>query len=282
MDSQKYRRKTYVGRRTKVWFFIFGILVGLLIFFPGRKLMKFTSSDSYCMSCHIHPTADQSWKLSTHYNNKSGTIVHCIECHLPPEGAGHLFAKAKHGLKDAWGYFVKDSAKIEWGKKKLLENAKKFVYENACTDCHENLFPLTLTVNGGNAHLFYTMSKDPLNCINCHLHVGHYDKNADLHAHDSAFGVIVTSTEPPFTAPAKVVNFENFTEMIPGTRVSFDMVALPGGTFNMGSHEDEPLRDPDEGPVRSVTLSRFWIARTAACPSCASRTVRPGRRCSGT
>jgi len=224
--------------------------------------MKTTSTDRFCMICHVHPHADQSWKLSTHHNNSSGTIVHCVQCHLPPEGEGYFFAKARTGLKDLYGYLFKDTAEIDWGKKKLLENAKKLVYENSCTECHENLFPLTLSVNGGNAHLLYTTSKEPVSCLNCHLNVGHYDKNAALHAHDSSFGVTVTSTEPPFAEPAKVTGFNNFTEMIPGTRVSFNMIALPGGTFNMGSPDDEPLRDPDEGPVRKVTLSPFWIAET--------------------
>ena len=50
--------------------------------------------------------------------------------------------------------------------------------------------------------------------------------------------------------------------MIPGSDVSFDMVALPGGTFNMGSPESEPFRKPEEGPLRKVTLSKFWIAKT--------------------
>jgi len=262
MNLQSYSRRTSVGRRTKVWFFILGILICLVIFFPGKKLMKITSTDKSCTWCHIHPHADQSWRLSTHYNNKSGTIVHCTQCHLPPEGNGYLFAKAKTGLKDLYGYIFKDSANIDWEKKKLLEYAKGIIYEKSCKDCHENLFPVSLSVNGGNAHLFYTMSKDPLNCINCHLNVGHYDPNAPLHGHDSTFGVTVTSTEPPFTESAKVAEFEDYTEMIPGTRVSFDMVALPGGTFTMGSPDNEPLRDPDEGPVRKVTLSPIWMGKT--------------------
>ena len=205
--------------------------------------------------------ADQSWKLSTHYNNPSGNIIHCADCHLPPEGRGYLFAKAKHGLKDIYGYFFKDSAKINWQEKKLLENAKGFVYEKSCLKCHQNLFPVTLSVNGGNAHLFYTTSKEPLNCINCHLNVGHFDKKA-IHAHDTSFGVSVTANQNIFTGPAKVEKFENYNEKIPGTGVSFDMVAIPGGIFNMGSPQTEPLRKPDEGPVRRVTLSKFWIART--------------------
>jgi len=214
------------------------------------------------MSCHIHPTADQSWKMSTHYNNSSGVFVGCTECHLPPKGEGYIFAKARTGLKDLYGFYFKDSAKIDWEKKRLLEYAKGIVYENSCLECHQNLFPVTLSVNGGNAHLLYTTSKDPVHCLNCHLNVGHYDKNAAAHAHDTSFGITVTSNEPPFTGPAKVERFENFSEMIPGTRVSFKMVALPGGTFNMGSPEEEPLRDTDEGPVRKVTLSKFWIAET--------------------
>jgi len=62
--------------------------------------------------------------------------------------------------------------------------------------------------------------------------------------------------------PAEVTEFKTFTEMIPGTRVSFDMIALPAGTFRMGSPGDEEMRDTDEGPVRDVTVSKFWIART--------------------
>jgi formylglycine-generating enzyme required for sulfatase activity len=89
--------------------------------------------------------------------------------------------------------------------------------------------------------------------------VGHYDRNA-IHAHDSTFGVSVTAAKEIFPEPTKVDAFENFNEKIPGTSVSFNMVALPGGTFNMGSPESEPLREEDEGPFRQVTLSPFWMA----------------------
>ncbi len=38
-------------------------------------------------------------------------------------------------------------------------------------------------------------------------------------------------------------------------------VSLPGGTFLMGSPEDEAGRGPNEGPVHEVTLSPFMIAK---------------------
>ncbi len=261
MNIRNYRDRTFLTRRKKVWFFIVGFIGALIVLISGKAVISYTSSDKYCVSCHIHPMADQSWRFSSHYNNSSGNIIHCSDCHLPPQGHGYLYAKAKHGFKDVYGYFFKDSAAINWQEKKLLEKAKGFVYENSCLRCHQNLFPVSLSINGGNAHLFYLTSKDPLNCINCHLNVGHYDRNA-IHAHDSSFGVTVTANQTIYTESAKVAKFENYIEMIPGSNVSFQMMAIPGGTFNMGSPEDEPLRKPDEGPVRKVTVSNFWIAKT--------------------
>lgn len=256
------RLKNDAGKQTtgrKSWLLLAGgFFIAILVLGSARYTLDYTSTDKYCMSCHIHPGSDQNWRLSTHYNNPSGNITGCTECHLPPKGEGYVFAKAKHGLKDAYGYFFKDSAEINWQAKKQVDNAKHFVYEESCLKCHENLFPVTLSVEGSNAHYFYTTSSEPLSCINCHLNVGHFDRNA-IHAHDSAFGVTHTAGLEIFKDPARVDKFESFTEMLPGTSVAFNMVALPGGTFNMGSPDNEPLRDDDEGPVRKVTLSPFWI-----------------------
>lgn len=56
--------------------------------------------------------------------------------------------------------------------------------------------------------------------------------------------------------------FANYTETIPSTTVTFEMIALPGGSFSMGSPDAEPDRKPDEGPVHTVKLSPFWIGKT--------------------
>jgi formylglycine-generating enzyme required for sulfatase activity len=262
MNLDKHQSQTKVSRKVKVWLILAGVAICLLFMRSAKFVLNYTSTDKYCVSCHIHPMADASWKLGAHYNNRTGNIVHCVECHLPPEGhIGHLTAKAKHGFKDVYGYLFKDSAKINWEEIKLVDNAKGYVYEQSCRVCHQNLFPVKLSTDGGNAHLMFTTSKDPLTCINCHLNVGHYDKNA-LHAHNTNFGVTVTVNQAVYTEPEKVTKFENYTEKIPGTSVSFDMVALPGGKFQMGSPDNEPMRKPDEGPLRKVKLSKFWIAKT--------------------
>ena len=74
------------------------------------------------------------------------------------------------------------------------------------------------------------------------------------------FGNTSSAVQEIFTEPAKVNEFKNFTETIPKSAVSFNMIAIPGGTFKMGSPATEPFRKEDEGPVRDVKLDKFFMA----------------------
>jgi formylglycine-generating enzyme required for sulfatase activity len=58
---------------------------------------------------------------------------------------------------------------------------------------------------------------------------------------------------------AKADEFKTYKETIPGSAVSFEMVALEGGTYTMGSPATEAGRGPDEGPQHPVTLKPFWM-----------------------
>ncbi len=55
-------------------------------------------------------------------------------------------------------------------------------------------------------------------------------------------------------------NSGNYTEVIPGTDLSIEMIRIPGGTFVMGSPANEAGREPDEGPQHEVTLDEFWMS----------------------
>jgi formylglycine-generating enzyme required for sulfatase activity len=55
---------------------------------------------------------------------------------------------------------------------------------------------------------------------------------------------------------------KNYTETIPGSKVSFDMVAIPAGTFLMGSPDRERGRGNDEGPQHPVRVRAFWMGKT--------------------
>lgn len=53
----------------------------------------------------------------------------------------------------------------------------------------------------------------------------------------------------------KVQKTENYTNTIPGTDVSYEMIAIPGGTFKRGGSEE------NEKPVREIKLDPFWIQK---------------------
>ena len=73
-----------------------------------------------------------------------------------------------------------------------------------------------------------------------------------------SLGTAVLLAQPaPATAPGAT-----YTESIPNSTVTFEMVAVPGGTFKLGSPPDEAGRDADEGPQVEVTLKPFWIGKT--------------------
>jgi formylglycine-generating enzyme required for sulfatase activity len=65
----------------------------------------------------------------------------------------------------------------------------------------------------------------------------------------------------PFALSAQNNDLKTYTQEIPGTDLKFDMVAVPGGTFRMGSAENEAVRRPDEGPQHQVKMSPFYIGK---------------------
>ncbi len=247
-------------KKIRTWFFI-GLVTGTVVFAGLGKAVETTSTNDFCAICHVHPQATVSWKQGVHYATKSGYRVSCTECHLPPKGEGYLVEKARTGMRDLWSYLTKDSADFDWETASTLERAAEHVYNSSCVKCHENLFPAALTREGSEAHLYYKQMTDKgenLQCISCHLNAGHYIKDY-FHGSNTGFGKAAKATDTLYKVPATVTTFGDFTEQIPGSGVTFRMIALPGGTFTMGSPEDEPLRNPDE-TRREVSVDSIFIA----------------------
>jgi formylglycine-generating enzyme required for sulfatase activity len=63
----------------------------------------------------------------------------------------------------------------------------------------------------------------------------------------------------PLTKETK--KHENYTERIPDSKITFDVIAIPGGTFTMGSPETEKDRSINEDPQHSVEIRPFWMGK---------------------
>ena len=235
-----------------------GIIIGLSLMMVFNSFWISSSSNDSCMSCHAHPESDASYRLSYHYNNGSGTKTDCAACHLPPKGTfRHAYTKARMGIKDMWSHLTKDAESIDWDRKSELEYAHRIVFNESCKECHITLFPEGITDEGTTAHLYYedNEKKLDLKCISCHLDAGHYNPD---YKHGSLKETFRPSGEI-YESAAEVTAFENFIETVPGTAASISMIAVPGGEFTMGSPEDEPFRNTDEGPQRRIRISPFFM-----------------------
>ena len=267
---QKTKRNYNNSRRKnkqRGTFLFLGFLIGVLFVAALYQTSVYFTTNESCMICHVHPHAEESWRLSTHVNNGSGVMVNCVDCHLPPSDNTweHYSAKLSLGLRDVWGYITKDSADFNWDSKSELEHAIKYIPNKSCVKCHQNLFPDGVTDDGVTAHLYYDENAEKLDlrCISCHLDVGHYNPD---YAHGQMVGLpgSFDINEPDtglfFKEPTVIESFADYVEQIPGTAVSFKMKAIEGGTFKMGSLDKEPFRNSDELPQHEVSLDPFFMA----------------------
>lgn len=247
------------NRKSRQRIFFAGLVIGAFALIMSNKAVEYSSTDKFCESCHVHPHSTTSWKMSTHYDNRTGIHVHCVECHLPPHGEGYLIEKTRLGIKDVWSKLTKDTADINWEKKSTVEVAQHFTFKTSCIKCHANIFPITLSEKGENAHLYYSQNEEELHCINCHLDVGHFDPNAK-HEHNTTFGSDKDEIAEVYAVPTTVTKHTDFTEQIPNSSISFNMKAISGGAFKQGSPEKEAFRRSDEGPVKEIKISPFFMA----------------------
>ena len=259
------KRKFNKIKGKKKWIFLAGIIIGFVIFISAYQTSVYFSSNESCMMCHVHPHVENSWKQSAHVNSKSGVMTNCVDCHLPPKSQtwNHYTAKIKLGVKDTWGYLVKDSADFDWETKSELEHAIKYIPNESCKECHKNIFTSRLTDEGITAHLYYEENEKKLDlqCISCHLDAGHYNPN---YSHGKMTGIPSISSNinkgPIFDSATVVTTFADYVEQIPGSPVTINMIAINGGTFKMGSNKKEDFSKDDEWPLRSVTVSPFFMA----------------------
>jgi formylglycine-generating enzyme required for sulfatase activity len=72
------------------------------------------------------------------------------------------------------------------------------------------------------------------------------------------------AAEPPAKGPAIKVDggyMVPYTQTIPGTDITFEMIPVPGGEFLLGSPPGEQAREEDEGPQVRVKIEPFWIGK---------------------
>jgi formylglycine-generating enzyme required for sulfatase activity/mono/diheme cytochrome c family protein len=75
--------------------------------------------------------------------------------------------------------------------------------------------------------------------------------------------LLVMAARPVFTLAEDLPNkgFANYTQKMPGSSVSFEMIAIPGGEIAIGSPENELGREKSDLPQRKVAVKPFWMGK---------------------
>lgn len=87
-----------------------------------------------------------------------------------------------------------------------------------------------------------------------------------IQSHDN--GELIVRIHVAIMAKTETIDRENFsrpdnnyTETIPSTGATFEMIAIPGGSFAMGAAADDDLAQDNEGAPTTVTVSPFWMGK---------------------
>lgn len=158
-------------------YFISAIILTTILLFIFEQSLTITSTNEFCAKCHTMDQFVKSWKESMHYKNDAGVVTNCIQCHVPHKKGlfdpKYIYYKTYFGVKDVYVEFAKDTSKIDWEKK--LETPEKYVFDDACISCHQDLMSPLMTEEARFSHEISLTEKDEkLTCVSCHIKFVHF------------------------------------------------------------------------------------------------------------
>lgn len=156
------------------------VLVGVILAFPLFSLTYYTmvrtSTPQFCASCHEIEFAYNTWRTSSHTNNREGFVADCMDCHLPaPQDTYDFFyAKTFHGIKDVVAHVLGGTYDHEKNRQKAYASIKN----DQCLKCHRNLLYLPYKRGAMLAHrtVLYPRPGYEKSCFNCHRNLVHNAK----------------------------------------------------------------------------------------------------------
>jgi cytochrome c nitrite reductase small subunit len=156
------------------------IIIGIVLAFPLFSLTYYTmvraSTPQFCASCHEIEFAYNTWRTSSHTNNREGFVADCMDCHLPAphDTFDFFYAKTLHGAKDVVAHLFLASYDHEKNRRKAYASIKN----DQCLKCHRNLLYLPYKRGAMLAHrtVLYPRPGYEKSCFNCHRNLVHNAK----------------------------------------------------------------------------------------------------------
>lgn len=153
------------------------VLCGIVLAFPLFSLLYYTmvrtSTPQFCVSCHEIEFAYNTWRTSSHTNNREGFVADCMDCHLPApqDTIDFFYAKTLHGIKDFLAHYAGSAYDHEKNRRKAYASIKN----DQCLKCHRNLLYLPYKRGAMLAHrtVLYPRPGYAKSCFDCHRNLVH-------------------------------------------------------------------------------------------------------------
>ena len=180
-------------RRTIAAALIAGVVIGVLGIAATNAMVHWSSSNEFCSTaCHSMQWVAEAYRRGPHYATPSGATAGCSDCHIPHHSGdagavqyvAMLFYKAKAGARDAVAEMrgvIDTREKWEQARGRYSEGVEAWMTQNGsltCRGCHD-----AARMGGEKAEpkivaRHARLAKaGPVNCVECHLDVGHvYDE----------------------------------------------------------------------------------------------------------
>jgi cytochrome c nitrite reductase small subunit len=144
---------------------LLSVLAGLLLGLGGftlheAKALSYLSSDpKVCVNCHIMQPQFEAWQRSSHH-----AVAGCGDCHLPHDFVGKWLTKALNGYHHSKGFTLQD-----FHEPIMIKTRNARVLQANCLRCHADLVHDLVKTRD------ISRPGDELQCVHCHVTVGHGD-----------------------------------------------------------------------------------------------------------
>jgi cytochrome c nitrite reductase small subunit len=129
--------------------------IGLFTFVYAEGFSYFSTDPAACVNCHVMREEYDSWQKASHH-----AVAKCVDCHLPHGGVEKWVAKAENGFWHSKGFTLMD-----FHDPIMIKPKNSRILQENCMSCHQDM------VHGMVAGA--TTDADAVNCVHCHLSVGH-------------------------------------------------------------------------------------------------------------
>ncbi|WP_044469912.1 NapC/NirT family cytochrome c [Mannheimia massilioguelmaensis] len=183
------------------------LVIGAVLLFTTQYIMKATSSQEFCLSCHSMEQPHAEYEGTVHFANAKGIRAECSDCHVPHDGIAYVKAKIV-ALKDVWYTMTGKLSDQDAFEKHRLEMAQR-VWEDmkandsaTCKSCH-SFDAMVLSDQKEAAQKMHKLAQETnQTCIDCHKGIAHFMPDIPV---DNASAGELTKHAGQFSASDKVL-----------------------------------------------------------------------------